>query len=121
MFACQFNSKSKQDLCSVHPEKKNYFFFVRFHCNDSGFSPILVLECIGSKAAAGRTRECQFAFCRSSNASTIQGCISSLPCLEGGRGILACLGAFSLNSLTRECYCELWQEECNLWLFCIAG
>lgn len=87
VFACQLNSKSKQDLCSFHPEKENYVL-VRFHYNDSGFSPILVLECIGSKATADKTGQCQSAFCRSSNASTIQGCISSLPCLEGGRGIL---------------------------------
>lgn len=52
---------------------------------------------------------------------TIQGFISSLPCLEGGRGILTCLGAFSLKSLARKCCCKPWQWECNLWLFCIVG
>lgn len=119
-FASQFNRKSKQDLWTFHPENKNYIL-VRFHYHDSGFSPILVLDCIGSKATADRARNCQSAFCRSSSASTMHGFISSLPCLEGDRGTLTCLGACSLKSLTRKCYCKLWQWECNLWLFCIVG
>lgn len=117
IFACQFNRKGKQNLSSFC---RNYVL-VKFRYNDSDFSPILVLECVASKATADRTRQYQFAFCRSSSASTIQGCISSLPCLEGGRGILTCWGAFSVKSLARKCSCKLWPWECNLWLFCIVG
>lgn len=119
MFACQFNRKSKQDLLCFYPEKQNYVS-LRFHYKDGGFRSVLVLEYIGSKAKADRTRQCQSAFCRTSNVSAIQDYISSLPCLEGGRGILNCL-VFSLKSLNRKCYCSLRQGECNLWLFCIVG
>lgn len=120
MFACQFNRKSKQDLLCFYPEKQNCVL-VRFHYNDGGFRSILVLEYIGSKAKADRTRQCWSAFCRTSNVSAIQGYISSLPCLEGDRGILNCLVVFFLKSLNRKCYCNLRQGECNLWLFCIVG
>lgn len=120
MFACQFNSKSKQDLLCFYSEKQNCVL-VRFHYNDGGFRSILVLEYIGSKAKADRTRQCWSAFCRTSNVSAIQGYISSLPCLEGDRGILNCLVVFFLKPLNRKCYCNLRRGECNLWLFCIVG
>lgn len=89
--------------------RKTKLRLVRFPYNDGGFRSILVLEYIGSKAKADRTRQCQSAFCRSSNVSAIQDYISSLPCLEGGRGILNCLVVFSVKSLNRKCYCNLRQ------------
>lgn len=60
-------------ICVPFTQKRKTTFFVRFHFRDTSLSPSLVLEYIGSKVTADRIRQCQSAFCRSSNVFTTQG------------------------------------------------
>lgn len=94
-------------ICVPFTQKRKTTFFVRFHFRDTSLSPSLVLEYIGSKVTADRIRQCQSAFCRSSNIFTTQGLkyYLLLNLWEGNPFIF--LHAFSLTSLTRKHSCEL--------------